>query len=206
MSDEIAQEEAEDALEEAAGESSRAAGVLVAVVMAGVAVLMLKVVVTAAPYAAWFAAGILAALAYQKARQRWFTRTTSTEAERDEPGKQRLVTDDDVVTALHHLAAPNVFLSALAAELDLSKEEARTVLEELGVPVRRAVRIGNTTGVGVHKGDLPPLPQDPEHGPVDGVDQEQPTNQQTVRIERTDGGFVIYDLSDGHRHHTAKEH
>ena len=206
MSDEIAQEEAEDAVEEAAGESSRVAGVLVAVVMAGVAVLMLKVVVSAAPYAGWFAAGVLAALAYQKARQRWFMRTTSTETKPDEPGKQRLLTDDDVVTALHHLAAPHVFLSALAAELDLSKEEARTVLEELGVPVRRAVRIGNTTGVGVHKDDLPPLPQDPEHSPVDGVDQGQPTNQQSVRIERTDGGFVIYDLSDGHRHHTAKEH
>ena len=184
--------------------SERTAKVIVIVIAVGA----VWGLVAAFPWIAYVIVGILLAIGWQKVRDRFTptsTEETSTVESDEYPEEPPLLTEEDVVRALHRMAAPHVFLSSLAAELDLTKEATRAVLEELHVPVRRAVRVGESTGVGVHKDDLPPLPQDPETDPVDGVDQEQPTNQQTgVRVERTDGGLRIYDLNDAHRHHRVK--
>lgn len=65
--------------------------------------------------------------------------------------------DAALVAALHKAAAPHVYLADVAAELGLTKTEARERVEGIGIAVRRAVRNGESTGVGVHKDDLPPL-------------------------------------------------
>jgi hypothetical protein len=203
---EAPEEPAEDA--EPAGESrqmsERTAKILLLVVVLGI----MWGIVTVFPWVAYFVAGILTCIACQRIRGR-FTNQDSDEGPAGEtpaePAEAPLITEQRVVQALHRMAAPHVFLSSLAADLDLSKEAARAVLEELEIPIRRAVRVGESTGVGVHKDDLPPLPHDPVADPVDAVDQEQPTNQQAgVRVERTDGGLRIYDLTDVHRHHSIK--
>ena len=165
-------------------------------------------IVVAFPWIAYVLVGVLATLGWQKAHGR-FTKTAAEEPNEGEPDEQPeeqpLLTAEDIVRALHQLAAPHVFLSSLAAELDLTTEETRAVLEELHVPIRRAVRVGSTTGVGVHKDDLPPLPQDPETDPVDGVDQGQPTNQRALTVEEIGlAGKVIRDSRDVVRHHRVK--
>lgn len=179
---------------EPSGVSERVARAILALVAAGA----VWGLVAAFPEIAHVIVGILGTHAWQKARS-WTARRPQAPA--DEPTAQRHITEAEVIHALHFLAAPNVFLSALAAELDLPIEAARALLEQLNVKVRRAVRVGETTGVGVHKDDIPPLPQPLSEDPVDPVDQGQPTNQQGVRIERTEGGFIVYDLTDSHRHY-----
>ncbi|MFE6284367.1 hypothetical protein [Streptomyces sp. NPDC057877] len=172
-------------------------------ILAAVLLLAMWGIVAVLPETAYVVVGVLACLAWQRAR-RWLAgRRSGAEAGESEPDRLPLA-EADVVQALHRFAAPHVFLSALAAELDLSMEATRAVLEALDIRVRRAVRVGDTTGVGVHKDDIPPLPQPLSGTPVEGVDQGQPTNQQAgVRIERTEGGLIIYDLADNHRHHTV---
>lgn len=65
--------------------------------------------------------------------------------------------DTALIVALHKVAAPHAYLANLADELGLTKNEARERIEKIGVIVRRAVRNGVSTGVGVHRDDLPPL-------------------------------------------------
>ncbi|WP_151480639.1 hypothetical protein [Streptomyces albicerus] len=132
------------------------------------------------PEIAYVIVGILCTLGWQKAR-RWIAQRRPEPA--DEPKEEALLTEAEVIRALHFLAAPNVFLSALSAELCLSVEATRAVLEELNIRIRRAVRVADTTGVGVHKDDIPPLPHPSSETPVEPVDQGQPTNQQGVTVE-----------------------
>ncbi|MGI5196558.1 hypothetical protein ACQEVY_23400 [Streptomyces sp. CA-288835] len=160
-------------------------------------------IVAVAPWVAYVIVGILGTHGWQKVRK-WIARRREDPG--SEPAEEPLLMEAEVIRALHFLAAPNVFLSALAAELCLSVEAARAVLEALGIRIRRAVRVGDTTGVGVHAEDIPPLPHPSSDDPVEPVDQEQPTNQQGVRVERTDGGFIVYDLADTHRHHKVRDH
>ncbi|MEU6376791.1 hypothetical protein [Streptomyces sp. NPDC046909] len=193
--------------QEAPGESDAMSERTARVILALVGVGAVWGLVAAFPWIAYIIVGILGTLAVQTL-QAWLAQRQKSGGPADEGAPEPTTTelsDDDVVQALHFLAAPNVFLSSLAAHLDVTMAAMRAVLEAMGIQVRRAVRVGGTTGVGVHADDIPPLPQPLSEDPVDGVDQEQPTNQQGVRIERTDGGFVIYDLTDGHHHAVDKE-
>lgn len=191
------EEHAETPETEEAGErrqmSERAAKAILALVAAGA----VWGLVAAFPEIAYVIVGIMATLGWQKGRRRF---AQHRQEPADEPGEKTELPEAEVIRALHFLAAPNVFLSGLAAELCLSVEATRAVLEALGIRVRRAVRVGDTTGVGVHKDDIPPLPHPSPETPVGAVDQGQPTNQHGLRIERTDGGLIIYDLADTHRH------
>lgn len=198
MSDEPAGQQPVETAREEPDKPSRIAGGLVVAVAAGVAVLVLKAVVTVAPYSAYFVAGILVTVGWQKVRG-WFRRRRGGDEEEDEQDRETLA------ETMHRLAGPHVFLADLAVERGLSKEAARALLEALGVRVRRAVRNGNRTAVGVHKDDLPPLPRPSSAPPVGGVDLQQQHNQQGVRVERTHGGMVtIYDLSETQRHHRVQ--
>lgn len=185
---------------ESGGMSERAARAILVLVAVGA----VWGLVAAFPEIAYVIVGILATLAWQKARS-WLTRRRGTElgeADTAAPADQQRET---IHETLHRLAKPHVFIADLAAETGVSKEAARAVLESHGIRVRRAVRNGDTTGVGVHKDDIPPLPRPASETPVEPVDQGQPTNQHGVRIERTDGGFIVYDLADTHRHHKISD-
>ncbi|MEU8555946.1 hypothetical protein AB0C80_18420 [Streptomyces anthocyanicus] len=179
---------------EPAGMSDRAARL----VLLAVTSLAMWGIVAVLPETAYVIVGIIATLGWQRAR-RWLRRRRGHEDQDDAAaGEER---SETVPETLHRLAAPHVFLADFATARGQSKDTARAVLEALSIRIRRAVRNGNSTGVGVHKDDIPPLPRPLSTPPADGVDQGQPTNQQGVRIEHRDGGLVIYDLTDNHRHH-----
>jgi hypothetical protein len=177
---------------------SRIAGAVVLLVLAGVAVLVLKVIVTAAPYTAYLVAGILSDRAWLKARS-WIARRRGT-SDGDELEDE--AASETLPETLHRLAAPHVFLADIADARGLSKEAMRAVLEALGIRVRRAVRNGDDTGVGVHRDDIPPLPRPSRETPETPVDQGQPTNQQGITVEDIGlAGVVVKDGSEiGRRH------
>ena len=198
----MSQEQPEPAVEETdmAGESGgmserTAKAVLVLVLLGAV-----WGIVAVWPEIAYVIVGIIGTCGWQKIRG-WIRGRRGPDEEAA-AGEQQAA--EGVVETLHRIADPHVFLADFADARGLSKDAARAVLEALGMTVRRAVRNGKTTGVGVHRDDLPPLPRPAEKGPVGGVDQGQPTNQQAVRVERTNGGLIIYDLADEHRHHRVK--
>ncbi|MFZ4206784.1 hypothetical protein ACOZE4_18300 [Streptomyces griseoincarnatus] len=176
-------------------------------VLAGVLLLAMWGIVAVLPETAYVVVGVLGTLGWQKVRAWIRRRRGGEEAREDDPdetgGEQR----ETVVETLHRLAGPHVFLAEFASARGLSTETARAVLEALGIRVRRAVRNGGRTGVGVHRDDIPPLPRTPSGPPVGPVDQGQPTNQQGIRVERTEtGGYRIFDLDDVHRHHNLRGH
>ncbi|MFD5266736.1 hypothetical protein [Streptomyces sp. NPDC058335] len=173
-------------------------------ILAAVALMASWGLVAAFPEIAYVIVGILGTCLWQRVVT-WLGRRRSTEAGADvAPAADEK--HETVPEALHRLAGPHVFLADFATARGLSKEAARAVLEALDIRVRRAVRNGDDTGVGVHRDDIPPLPRPPSATPAEGVDQGQPTNQPGVRIERTEGGLIIYDLADTHRHHTVGDH
>jgi hypothetical protein len=180
---------------ESAGMSERTAKLI----LAFVALAALAAIVIVFPYVAYFVAGIMACRGWQKTRG-WIGRRQRSGDETTPPAGE--VTAEDVVETLHEVANPNVFLADFAAAFDLDTGAARALLEGHEVRVRRAVRNGESTGVGVHKDDLPPLPRPVQETPVGGVDQGQPTNQQGLSSEPIGlAGVVVKDGSETGRRH-----
>jgi hypothetical protein len=183
---------------ESAGMSERTAKLI----LAFVALAALAAVVIVFPYVAYFVAGIMACRGWQKTRG-WIGRRKGSGDETAPPAGE--VTAEDVVETLHEVANPNVFLADFAAAFDLDTGAARALLEGHEIRVRRAVRNGESTGVGVHKDDLPPLPRPVQETPVGGVDQGQPTNQQGLSSEPIGlAGVVVKDGSESSRRHQVR--
>ncbi len=177
-----------EAAGESGGMSERTAKAVLVVVACGA----MWGIVAAVPETAYFVAGIIACKGCQKARGWIVGRGAEAEPETDE------LTEEEFVETLHELAAPNVFLADLAAAFGLSPAEARALLEERRIRVRRAVRNGNDTGVGVHRDDLPPLPQPLSGTPERGVDLH---NQQPTVESIGLAGVVVKDGSEVSRSH-----
>jgi hypothetical protein len=194
----VSDETAEQEPVEVAGEEekpSRIAGALVLLVLAGVGIVVLKVVVTAFPYVAYFVAGALACWGWQKARG-WLAHRRGSGPESS--GSSGRVTREDVVETLHAVANPNVFLADFAAAFDLDTTAGRALLEGQEIRVRRAVRNGESTGVGVHRDDVPPLPRPLSDTPERGVD----LHNQRPTVEAIGlAGVVVKDGSETARRH-----
>lgn len=193
---------------EPAGESGGMSERTAKVVLLAVAMLAAWGIVAVAPYAAYFVAGIIACVGWQKGRG-WIGRRQGSDKDdidelEDEEAPEKPA--ETVVETLQRLANPHVFLADFADARSLSKESARAVLEALNIRVRRAVRNGDDTGVGVHRDDLPPLPSPSREAPETPVDQGQPTNQQGLRVEPIGlAGTVVRDPADAVRHHRIRK-
>jgi hypothetical protein len=168
--------------------SERAAKIVLLVV----GLLAMWGIVAVLPETAYFVAGIMACRGWQKARSWIGRRGSEPESMTDE------VTAEDLVETLHELAAPNVFLADVAAAFGLSGADARALLEGYEIRIRRAVRNGNDTGVGVHRDDLPPLPRPVPEGASTPVDLH---NQQPTVEPIGLAGVVVKDGSEATRQH-----
>jgi len=151
--------------------------------------------VAVAPWVAYVVVGVFGTLGWQKARgwlaQRWGSRG-------DPSGPSDQVTLEDVVETLHAVANPNAFLADFAAAFDLDTAAGRALLEGHTIRVRRAVRNGETTGVGVHRDDVPPLPHPLSDPPERGVD----LHNQRPTVEAIGlAGVVVKDGSEVGRRH-----
>ena len=196
-------EESEAAEAEPAGESRQMSERTARIILVVVACGAMWGLVAAFPWVAYVVLGVLGRLGWQKVAG-WIGRRRKTNGE-PEPEQCEPITALDIIEALHAVAAPHVFLADLAAELGVSKEDARALVENLGMRVRRAVRNGEGTGVGVHKDDLPPLPRLSSEPLVDRVDQGQPTNQQGLTVEELGlAGRLVKDGSETARRHRVQ--
>lgn len=201
---------------EAGGEDgpSRIAGGCVLLILAAIGVLVVKSVVTAAPYVAYFVAGILCTVGAQKARARWGRKRRQDDEGEDEAED---VAPPDVAGALRRLVGDDkgVLLTALRDDLELTDTKAvKGLLEDAGIPWK-AVRTREGNGPAVHRDDIPPTPSPDvaaSHG--DGCCCRSDANNNSnnadeqgpgegIRVQRTETGLVIYDLADTHRHHTV---
>ncbi len=213
MSGETAEQQAD---EEAVGEAetpSRITGGFVVIILAGVAALVMKAVVTAAPYVAYFVAGILACRAWQMVCG-WFARRRGAGSEEEQDAAEV-----DVVAALQSLGqgGRSVLLTELRDEIHAPDTKVvRALLGDAEVPVRPGVRTPAGNGPGVHSDDVPPL-SPPVEGPGVGrclCSSEANANAnndgagtpgegfRVVRIG-TDGK-IIYDPADVNRYHRSQ--
>jgi hypothetical protein len=160
-------------------------------------------VVYIAPEAGYFVAGLLASGAVRRVRA-W------------KAGRQGEVDEEeqvDIVTALHGLSpagAVNVRLTQLQEALGVADTKAvRTLLDQASVPIRSGVRAGGKNGPGVHSDDIPRSCDAPSGGcwcrsdantNANNDDGEGP--REGFRVEAIgQGGVVVHDLSEAHRHH-----
>lgn len=180
-----------DQVGESGGMSERTAKAVLLVVACSV----LAGIIIAFPYTAYFVAGLMTNWSWQKARG-WIGRRGAT----DEPDGDE-VTREDLVETLHELAAPNVFLADLAEAFGLSGADARALLEAYSIRIRRAVRNGPDTGVGVHRDDVPPLPRPLSEPPESGVD----LHNQRPTVEAIGlAGVVVKDGSESSRQYRVQ--
>ncbi|MGW1267551.1 hypothetical protein [Streptomyces sp. NPDC002491] len=187
--------------EETAGESdepSRSSAVVLLVVGSVTA----WRIVVAFPEVAYVVVGILGTLGWQKGRA-WQAGRRKDEVEQPDVGAalRRLVRDDK-----------GVLLTRLRDDLKLSDTKAvKALLEAEGIPWKPSrTREGN--GPAVRREAIPPAPS-PVAADLHGEgcccrsgDNDNGNNGagegpgEGIRVERTDGGLVIYDLADNHRH------
>lgn len=114
------------------------------------------------PEAAYFVTGLVAAAGYRKAHG-WITARRAAGDEAEE--------SVDIVGVLQDLAADgsHVRLTQLQAAAGLPDTKAvRALLSEAGIPVRTGVRAAGKNGPGVHRDDVPPLPDSDRDTPSEG--------------------------------------
>lgn len=214
----MADEPEDKIVEDAGGEDEqpgRIAGALVMVILVGVAVLLMKAIVSVAPYVAYFVAGILVTVGVQKARARWGRRDDRQDQADEEAAPP------DVGAALRRLVSDDkgVLLTSLRDDLKLPDTKAvKALLKSAGIPWK-AGRTREGNGPSVRREAIPPAPTPlaaESHG--DGCccrsgDNSNSNNghgegpEEGIRVERTDAGMRIFDLmeayfaqADKHRH------
>lgn len=162
MSDDTTAQSAETETEPDEEPPSRIAGALVTLVLGVAALLVLRLIVTHFPYVAYFVAGVIVCVGWQKARA-WIAgrRSSGEEADEEEP--------PDAGEALRELSKGehHVLLTTLQKRLGVADTKAvRALLKAEEVRVRAGVRTLKGNGPGVHVSDIPPAPPESneEHG------------------------------------------
>ncbi|MFF0138526.1 hypothetical protein ACFYRN_19050 [Streptomyces sp. NPDC005227] len=195
MSDEATGEQESDEVQ-----PSRIAGVFVLLVLAAVAVLVLRAVVAAAPYTAYFVAGIIVTAGWYRAKA-WRAKRRGEEVEvEDEP---------DVAEALRYLSrnGDHVLLTQLQKHVGAKDTKAvRRLLKVEKIKVRQGVRTPKGNGPGVHQDDIP-APPPPEDTPSEGgcscrsATTPTPTTAGPTVEPIGLAGMVVKDGSEASRRH-----
>jgi hypothetical protein len=199
MSDDTAGETEKDEAEEP---PSRVAGGCVLLVLAGVVVLVLRVVVTVAPYSAYFVAGVLVCLGWQRVAG-WLRRRRE---DREEAADEE---EPDVVEALQHLGrnGDHVLLTQLRKRCGAADTKAvRKLLKAEKIRVRGGVRTPAGNGPGVHQDDIPAPPlveaATSESGCSCRPGPTTPTPTTGTTVESIGlAGLVVKDGSEAARQH-----
>jgi hypothetical protein len=152
MSDDTGEETGPDEVEDP---PSRIAGAFVLLVLAGVLVLILRVVVTVAPYSAYFVVGVLVTVGWQ--RVAGWLRLKRRREDREEAAEE----EPDVVEALQHLGrnGDHVLLTQLRKRSAPKDTKAvRKLLKAEKIRVRRVCVPPRATGRAFTRTTFQPLP------------------------------------------------
>lgn len=192
---------------------SRLAGGCVVLVLLGVLLLVLKVTVSTAPYVAYFVAGILAAVAWQKGRA-WLRGCRDDEGEQPEDAPT-----PDVGEALRRLVGEDrgVLLTRLRDDLKLpDTKRVKELLDDADI-TWKPVRTARGNGPGVHVQDIPtaPSPAADAHesgcccrsGDNDNSDNaESAPTREGLRVRRIRSRTALYDPNNNVRRHQSSGH
>lgn len=193
----------EQPLEEVESPPSRIAGVLVLLLVIGVGLLILRVIVTAAPYTAYFVAGVIVTAGWYRV-QAWRARRQGEDGGDDE--------EPDVVEALHYLGrnGDHVLLTQLRKCLGVADTKAvRKLLKAEGIRVRTGVRASGGNGPGVHTDDIPAPPPSEATPSESGCScrpgPTTPTPTTGVTVETIGlAGVVVKDGSESSRQYRVQ--
>ncbi|GHH30158.1 hypothetical protein [Streptomyces rubradiris] len=113
-----------------------------------------------------------------------------------------------LIAAVRDIGTPHAQLVPLAEHLGTTTEAVRTAAAGMGWPVKDVRMKGRSSAAGLRGDEVPSLPPvDPSSGVV-GAGQPADDNDddsgeegpgEGVRVVRTDGGLIVYDLADTHR-------
>lgn len=196
----MSDEAKEEAAEEVEAPPSRVAGVLVLLLLVAVGGLILRVIVRAAPYTAYFVAGVIVTAAWHKARA-WRSRRHGEDGDEEE--------EPDVAEALRYLSrnGDHVLLTQLQKHVGAKDTKAvRRLLKAEKIKVRPGVRAPKGNGPGVHQDDIPaPPPQEaaPSESGCSCRSATTPTPTTTGTTVEPIGlaGMVVKDGSEVSRRH-----
>ncbi|MEV0526028.1 hypothetical protein AB0I66_21565 [Streptomyces sp. NPDC050439] len=194
MSDETTQDAEQQAEAAEDAPPSRIAGALVTLILAGAAVLVLRLIVTAVPYVAYFVAGVIVCVGWQKARA-WIVGRRSGGDEADEEELP------DVGEALRELSKgeQHVLLTALRKRLGVADTKTvRRLLKAERIDVRAGVRTPKGNGPGVHHTDIPPAPSE-EHGQGCCCRSANNTNANNDDEDPSQKGLSVEAIGEGGR-------
>ncbi|MEU4996567.1 hypothetical protein [Streptomyces sp. NPDC021622] len=190
---------------------SRIAGAFAVLVLGGAAVLVVRLVVTRVPYIAYFVAGVIACVVWQRARA-WLTKRRGGDAEESEEQEP-----PDVGEALRALGkgGNHVLLTALRKELGVDDTKAvRALLKTEKIRVRSGVRTPKGNGPGVHHEDIPPAPPESNQAHGDGCccrsanntnNVDEGPSQKGLRAEPIgQAGTLVHDPAEEIRHHEVR--
>ncbi|MCG0062254.1 hypothetical protein L0F81_02945 [Streptomyces tricolor] len=113
-----------------------------------------------------------------------------------------------LVAAVRDIGTPHAQLKPLADHLGTTTDAVRAAARRMGWAVKDVRMAGRSASAGLRWDEVPsPPPADPFPGVVgagqpaddndDDTDEEGP--EKGVRVVRTDGGLIVYDLADTHR-------
>jgi hypothetical protein len=131
----------------------------------------------------------------------------------DEPAGEEPTRPDpqDVVDLVRDLIGDDrgTLLTTLRHTLNAADTRAvREVLTAANIRVREGVRTSAGNGPGVHRDDLPPLPQtheSPPVGPLSCTNAANANANNTIRVQSREGMTIITDPADRHRTHTLNK-
>lgn len=211
MSDETPQDAEQQAEVEEDAPSSRIAGAVVTLILAGAALLVLRLIVTRFPYVAYFVAGVIVCVGWQKARA-WIVgrRSGGDEETEEEP--------PDVGEALRKLGkgGQHVLLTGLRKELRVADTTTvRALLKAEKIRVRSGVRTPKGNGPGVHHEDIPAAPPELNGEHADGCccrsanntnanNSGEDPSQKGLSVEAIgEGGRLIRDPAESQQRRTS---
>jgi hypothetical protein len=128
---------------------------------------------------------------------------------------ERSVSPVALVAAVRDIGTPHAQLKPLAEHLGVSTDAVRAAAAGMGWTVKDVRMAGRSASAGLRWDEVPsPAPTDPVPGVVGAGqcadDNDDDTGEEGaekgVRVVRTDGGLIVYDLADTHRHHQVTDH
>jgi hypothetical protein len=184
-----------------------------------------------APWLMWGAALCWIVSAYRAGADGWEPNRPAIPATADEqPGPEPAAADEatpeaapcalpapppvspvGLIAAVRDIGTPHAQLKPLAEHLGVSTDAVRAAAAGMGWTVKDVRMAGRSASAGLRWDEAPsPAPADPFSGVVgagqradDNDDADEEGAEKGVRVVRTNGGLIVYDLTDTHRHHTV---
>ncbi|MFD6324207.1 hypothetical protein ACFWOL_15355 [Streptomyces sp. NPDC058442] len=209
-----------------------AAAVFLRKIVTAVAVgLYARVESGAAPWLMWGAAGVWVVAAYRCGRDGWELKkpvAKEVPAAEPEPGAEQpapaveqtpagppLVSPVALIAAVRDIGTPHAQLKPLAEHLGTTTDAVRAAAAGLGWEVKDVRMQGRSASAGLRWDEAPSPPPTEPLPTVVGAGQRADDNdddtdgeeaEKGVRVVRTNGGLIVYDLADVHRHHRLDNH